>query len=84
MAGLNACSGREYTEKHAWDEGTHVPITERPEERSWNDSVHKKIVDTVRQAKEQAEPAVVKAGKLRFRLASIVASRAQMGIPIWA
>ena len=55
--------GREYTEKLAWDEGTHVPITQRPEEWRWNDSVHQKIVDVVRQAKDQAEPALVKAGK---------------------
>ena len=56
-------AGRDYTEELAWDEGTHIPIIERPEERRWNDSVHQKIVEVVREAKDGAQAATLKVGR---------------------
>jgi len=55
--------GRKYTEELWWDDGTHVALTDRPEELAWNTAVHKRIVDAVRQAQSRLEPADLKTGR---------------------
>ena len=56
-------SDREYTEELQWDDGTHVPLIERPAELAWNTSVHQKIVDVVREATQSLQPAVLRTGR---------------------
>ena len=55
--------GREYTEELWWDDGTHVALTDRPEEFAWNTKVHKDIIEVVEEAKERLEPAQLKTGR---------------------
>ena len=55
--------GRIYTEELWWDDGTHVALTDRPEELAWNTEVHQKLVSAVNEAKDRLEPAVLKTGR---------------------
>ena len=55
--------GRLYTEDLWWDDGTHVALTDRPEELAWNTSVHKKIVEVVREATQRLAPAELRTGR---------------------
>ena len=54
---------RSYTEELMWDDGTHVALTDRPEELTWNTMVHKKIVDVVREAIQRLQPAELRTGR---------------------
>ena len=54
---------RNYTEELMWDDGTHVALTDRPEELKWNTLVHKKIINVVHEAIQRLQPAELRTGR---------------------
>ena len=60
--------GRKYTEELWWDDGTHVALTDRPAELEWNTTVHQKIVEVVREAKERLKPAELRTGRAEVKV----------------
>jgi hypothetical protein len=56
-------AGRNYNDELLWDDGTHVLLTDRPDELAWNNTVHTKLVEAVIEAKGRLEPADLKTGR---------------------